>query len=61
MLYNSFFTSFPCLFTFSVEQDANIENSYYYPVLYKGGQKEVYFNMKVFWRWILFSIWHGLT
>lgn len=61
MLYNSFFTSFPCLFTFSLEQDANIENSYYFPILYKGGQKEVYFNMKVFWRWILFSIWHGLT
>jgi phospholipid-transporting ATPase len=61
MLYNSFFTSFPCLFTFSLEQDANIENSYYFPMLYKGGQKEVYFNMKVFWRWILFSIWHGLT
>ena len=61
MLYNSFFTSFPCLFTYSLEQDATVENSYEFPILYKAGQKEVYFNMKVFWRWILFSIWHGLT
>ena len=61
LLYNSFFTSFPWLFTFSLEQDATVENSYNYPVLYKGGKKEVYFNLKVFWKWILFSIWHGAS
>jgi phospholipid-transporting ATPase len=61
LLYNSFFTSFPCLFTYCFEQDANIENSYLYPELYKAGRKHVYFNMKVFWKWIIFSIWHGLV
>ena len=61
LLYNSFFTSFPCLFTFCFEQDANIENSYLYPDLYKAGRKQVYFNLKVFWKWIIFSIWHGIV
>lgn len=61
LLYNSFFTSFPCLFTYCLEQDANIQNSYLYPVLYKAGRNQVYFNIKVFWKWIIFSIWHGLS
>ena len=61
LLYNSFFTSFPCLFTYCLEQDANVENSYLYPDLYKAGRKQVYFNIKVFWKWIIFSIWHGLV
>ena len=61
LLYNSFFTSFPCLFTYCLEQDANVENSYLYPELYKAGRKQVYFNIKVFWKWIIFSIWHGLV
>mmetsp|Transcript_10529 Transcript_10529/g.11818 ORF Transcript_10529/g.11818 Transcript_10529/m.11818 type:complete len:86 (-) Transcript_10529:712-969(-) len=30
-------------------------------MLYKGGQKEVYFNLRVFWKWIIFSIWHGMV
>ena len=34
---------------------------YKYPVVYRAGQKNVYFNMKVFWRWIIMAIWHGAT
>ena len=59
MLYNSVWTSYACLFSFALEQDASKENSYLYPVLYKAGQKNVYFNLRVFWKWIIFSMWHG--
>jgi phospholipid-transporting ATPase len=30
-----------------------------YPIVYRAGQLNAYFNIRVFWRWILFSIWHG--
>lgn len=59
-LYNSVFTSYACAFTFALEQDANVENSYKYPVLYNAGQKAWYFNIKVFWKWIVFAIWHAV-
>ena len=59
-LYNSLFTSYACIFTFSLEQDASKENSYKYPVLYCAGQKHKYFNLRVFWKWIIFSFWHAI-
>ena len=37
LLYNAFFTSWPCLFTICFEQDVNPENSFKHPVLYNAG------------------------
>jgi len=37
----------------------NDQYIYKYPTLYAAGQKGVYFNFKVFWKWLLFSMWHG--
>ncbi|MBK8156956.1 MAG: hypothetical protein IPK55_13720 [Streptococcus sp.] len=54
------FTSYACAFTFALEQDANVENSYKFPVLYNAGQKAKYFNIKVFWKWIIFACWHAI-
>lgn len=59
MLYNSVFTSYACSFAYALEQDADAEHSYQYPVLYEAGQKKWYFNLKTFWKWIIFSVWHA--
>ena len=32
---------------------------YKYPHIYKAGQAQKYFGYGVFWKWMLFSIWHG--
>ena len=59
VLYNALWSSWACLFAYSLEQDVNDQYCYKYPMIYRAGQKGVYFNFKVFWRWIIFSIWHG--
>lgn len=58
-LYNALWSSWACLFAYSLEQDVNDQFVYVYPQVYKAGQKGIYFNFKVFWRWIVFSVWHG--
>jgi len=60
-MYNAVWTSWQCLFAYTIEQDVNDEYIYKYPTLYAAGQKGVYFGFKVFWRWIIFSIFHGVT
>lgn len=59
MLYNSVWTSWPCLFNYAFDQDCNIEFSYRYPKLYTAGQKNYYFNMRGFWVWIIYALFHG--
>ncbi len=59
MLYNAFWTSWPCIFTYIFERDCDSAMSLKYPVLYKAGPKQVYFNFSIFWRWMLFAIFHG--
>jgi phospholipid-transporting ATPase len=58
-LYNAFFTSWPCLFTFSLERDVDMSIIKRFPILYEAGQKNFYFNMKVFWVHIFYAIFHG--
>eukprot|EP00347_Sterkiella_histriomuscorum_P002846 403366575 len=55
MLYNAVWTSWHCLFAY----DVNDQYVYRYPVVYKAGQLSKYFSFKVFWRWIILSVWHG--
>ena len=59
MLYNALYTSWNCLFTLILEKDVNDNYSFKYPEIYKGGQLCKQFNYKVFWKWILFAVWHG--
>jgi phospholipid-transporting ATPase len=58
-MYNAFFTSWPCLFTFSFEKDVDMVIVKKFPVLYMAGQKNYFFNMRVFWGYILYAIFHG--
>jgi phospholipid-transporting ATPase len=94
VLYNSLWTSWPCIFAYSIECDLieknenenknnnnnnnnnnndnnknkeklneknNLLGKYFevIPKLYEGGQKRVYFNLRIFWLWLLYAIIHG--
>lgn len=60
-LYNTFWTSWPCLLTFCYEQDLNAENSMSNPGAYRVGQLCRYFTFKRFWLWVFCSMYHGLV
>ena len=57
--FNLFWTSWPCLAFFALEQDLSTEESLQFPNLYSAGQKGAYFNVKIFWSWILFAGYSG--
>jgi len=59
MLYNALFTSWPCLIAMLLEKDVDDNLSFKYSQIYKAGQLGKLFNFKVFWKWIIFAIWHG--
>ncbi len=59
LFYNSFWTSWPCVFCFSFDKDVDEEISLNYSILYKAGQKNYYFNMRRFWIWIVYALVHG--
>lgn len=107
ILYNSVWTSWPCIFAYSIESDIveeknstsnndnNNNSSHKYessndvenynnhnssnnfkkakriinnllgsnyeiiPKLYRAGQLKYYFNLKIFWLWLLYAIIHG--
>lgn len=60
LCYNAFWTSWPCIFAYSIERDVDEETSLKFPILYKAGQTKFYFSLKKFWIWILFAIIHGV-
>ena len=60
MLYNAVWTSWPCMFTYFFERDADYDFSLKNPILYIAGHKKVYFNFRVFWKYILMAYIHGL-
>lgn len=60
LCYNAFWTSWPCIFAYSIERDVDDEISIKYPILYKAGQEKFYFSLRKFWTWIVFAIIHGV-
>ncbi len=58
-LYNALFTSWPCVLTFSFEKDLDLAIIKKFPILYVAGQKNYFFNLKIFWGYILYAIFHG--
>jgi len=58
--YNAFWTSWPCLITFSLEKDVELNIVKQFPILYQAGQKNLYFNLREFWMYIFTAILHGL-
>jgi magnesium-transporting ATPase (P-type) len=59
LCYNAFWSSWPCIFNYSLDKDVSDHLSVNLPTLYKAGQRKFYFNMKNFWIWICQAIIHG--
>jgi len=59
LLNNSIWTSWPCIFNYSIEKDVGEFDSLIHPKLYGAGQNRYYFNMKKLWTWIIFAFIHG--
>lgn len=57
--FNLFWTSWPSIAFFALEQDIPPEACLKYPNLYSAGQKNVYFDIKTFWSWIIFALLSG--
>jgi hypothetical protein len=47
------------MFTFIFDRDADYEYSLRNPVLYGAGHKKIYFNFKVFWKYMAMALFHG--
>ena len=60
-MYNAIFTSWCCLFIFSLERDVKLEIIKKFPILYSAGPKNYFFNLKEFWTYIICSIIHGFV
>jgi magnesium-transporting ATPase (P-type) len=58
-MYNAVWTSWPCLFFFGLDIDANAKNSIKFPELYAAGHTNYYFNLKTFWKWMAFAFYQG--
>lgn len=59
MLYNSLWTSLTCLFAYGIERDVDYAISRKNPKLYEAGQQNKYFSFLIFWKWVLFALFHG--
>ena len=58
-MYNAIFTSWCCIFVFTFERDVDLILVKKFPVLYEAGQKNYFFNITYFWKYILYAILHG--
>ena len=62
MLYNALWTSLTCLFAYALEKDLDDRLSIHHAKdIYPAGPKQQYFNYFIFWKWVGFSLWHGLV
>ena len=59
-MYNAIFTSWCCIFVFSFEKDVDLNLVKKFPILYEAGQKNYFFNITYFWKYIIYAIIHGV-
>lgn len=59
-LYNVIFTASPPLVLGLFDRTCNAANMLRFPALYKTSQSGELFNIKVFWMWIINSIYHSI-
>ena len=57
-MYNAIFTSWCSIFVFSFEKDVELNLVKKFPVLYEAGQRNYFFNLKIFWKYIFYAILH---
>ena len=59
-MFNAVFTSWPCLFVFAFEKEHDILTCKKFPVLYRAGPKNILFNLKRFWIYVIYGIIHSI-
>ena len=59
-MFNAIFTSWPCIFIFAYERELSMQICKKFPILYRSGPKNYYFNLKSFWVYIIFGIIHSV-
>ena len=59
-LFNAIFTSWPCIFVFAYEKELSVKICKKFPVLYRAGPKNYYFNLKTFWIYIIYGLIHSI-
>ena len=57
-MYNAIFTSWCCIFVFSFEKDVELNIVKKFPLLYEAGQRNYFFNLRTFWKYIFYAILH---
>ena len=57
-MYNAIFTSWCSIFVFSFEKDVELNLVKKFPVLYEAGQRNYFFNLRIFWKYIFYAILH---
>ena len=57
--YNAVYTSFACIFGFSLDQDINVETIKKYPRTYEYSMLGMGFDMWKFFAWVLVAFWHA--
>jgi len=59
-LFNIIFTSLPIIVFAVFDRDVSQQTGMNVPKMYTYGQRSHYYNMRVFWGWILTAFWHSL-
>ncbi|KAL0481521.1 phospholipid-transporting ATPase, partial [Acrasis kona] len=59
-LFNIIFTALPIIVFAVLDRDVSLRTSMEVPRIYVYGQKSHYYNMRVFFGWILTAVWHSL-
>ena len=59
-MFNAIFTSWPCIFVFAYEKDLTFEICKKFPILYLAGPRNYYFNLKIFWLYVIYAIIHSI-
>ena len=59
-MFNAIFTSWPCIFVFAYEKELSVKICKKFPILYRAGPKNYYFNLKTFWIFILYGLIHSI-
>ena len=59
-MFNAIFTSWPCIFVFAYEKELSVKICKKFPILYRAGPKNYYFNLKTFWTYIMYALIHSI-
>ena len=59
-MFNAIFTSWPCIFVFAYEKELSVKICKKFPILYRAGPKNYYFNLKTFWTYIMYALFHSI-